>query len=564
MKRAKHWVIFGLTVILIGCGGSDGFSSAPNTSSGGTTDTGVVVRLGSGTGTSFSSGTLAIGIDSGVSLASGGTTSVTAMLVDESGAPYAAATDITFTSTCASTGLATLTSPVTTANGAAVSTYQAIGCEGTDTVTATATVGGSNLTATGTILVAESELGSIQFVSALPTSIALRGTGGAGLQETSTVTFKVLNEAGGPVPNQSVTFVLSTAVGGVSLTPASGTTGSDGKVTTIVQAGSIAVPVRVIASTNADGTTISTQSDQLTISTGIPADGWIDLSVDVLNPEAFDINGVTVTATAHLADRFSNPVPDGTVVNFRAEAGSIQSSCTTSDGVCSVTWTSQNQERADLFGNPGVATILAYAIGEESFTDRNGNGRFDDGDNGVDNDGSNDFTDLGESFVDYNFDNVKDAAEPFIDFDGDGSFDATGDELFNGVLCEHSDLCSNTSSVIVSDDIRIVMSTSAATITFTKASLNVRGGSDSVTVTVEDGNTNIMPTGTTVTVTAPSGVELSGTSSFTVANAASLAGTSYGVVLNDADTAVNGAGFLEIKVTAPSGLTTTNSLPVTF
>lgn len=560
MKRAEHWVVFGLTAILAGCGGSDGFTSASETSAGGgTTDTGVVVRLGSGTGASFSSGALAIGVGS-TQLASGGSTSVTATLVDESNAPYATATEITFTSTCAASGLATLTSPVTTSNGAAVSTYQAIGCEGTDTITATATVGGSTLTATGSVSVAESELGSIQFVSASPTSIALRGTGGAGLQETSTVTFKVQNEAGGPVPNQEVTFALSTGVGGISLTPTSGTTGSDGRVTTIVQAGSIAVPVRVIASTDADGTTISTQSDQLTVSTGIPADGWIDLSVDVLNPEAYEINGVTVTATAHLADRFSNPVPDGTVVNFRTEAGSIESSCTTTDGACSVTWTSQNQERADLFGNPGVATILAYAIGEESFTDNNGNGRFDDDDTfGAGND-------LGEAFVDYDFDNTHDAAEPYIDFNENGEFDAAGDDAYNGVLCEHSTDCSDTSSVIVSDDIRIVMATSTADISFSVGALNVRGGSGSVTVTVEDGNTNIMPNGTTITVSAPSGVELSGTSSFTVANTASLVGSAFGVVLNDADVdpAEIGTGFLEVRVATPGGTITTESIAVTF
>lgn len=558
MKRAEHWMIFALTAILAGCGGSDGFTPASETSSGGgTTDSGVVVRLGSGTGASFASGTLAIGVGS-TQLASGGSTSVTATLVDANNAPYATATNITFTSTCAASGLATLTSPVATSNGAAVSTYQAIGCEGTDTVTATATVGNSTLTATGTVSVAESELGSIQFVSASPTSIALRGTGGAGLQETSTVTFKVLNEAGGPVPNQAVTFALSTGVGGISLTPVSGTTGSDGRISTIVQAGSIAVPVRVIATTNAQGTTISTQSDQLTISTGIPADGWIDLSVDVLNPEAYDINGVTVTATAHLADRFSNPVPDGTVVNFRAEAGSIQSSCTTSDGACSVTWTSQNQERADLYGNPGVATILAYAIGEESFTDNNGNGRFDDNDTfGAGND-------LAEAFVDYDFDNTQDSAEPYIDFNENGQFDAVGDALFNGVLCEHTSLCGDTSSVIVSDDIRIVMSTSTAVITFSAVSLNVRGGSGTVTVTVEDMNTNTMPMGTTITVTAPSGVELPGTSTFTVPNAAALAGTPYDIVLNDSDTAVNGTGYLEVRVTAPSGATDTGSILVTY
>lgn len=550
-----------LSLFLISCGGDDGFdaSSTDTTTddSGGSTSTDTGIRIGSGTGSGFVEGVLDVAATT--TLSAGGSTSVTVTLVTSTGAPYTTATDVAFTSDCAAQGLATLTSPVSTSNGSATSTYTAIGCSGTDTITATATVGSDLLAAAGTVTVAAAELGSIQFVSATPTTIALKGTGGAGLQETSTVTFKVTNESGGPVIGQDVTFALSTDVGGITFTPASGETGSDGKVSTVVQAGSIAVPVRVTATADdGGGIVISTQSDQLTITTGIPVDGGIDVSLETFNPEAYNYDGVDVVATANVMDRFHNPVPNGTVVNFRTEAGRIVGSCTTTDGACDATWTSQSQQLAGGDAT-GVSTILAYAVGEESFNDENGNGRYDDSDTFT--------TDLEEAFVDYDFDGTRDASEPFIDFNVGGTYDAAGDGEFNGVLCEHSTDCSATTSLIVSDSIRIVMSTSGANVIFSAGALDVRAGaSDAVTITVEDLNTNIMPAGTTITVTAPDGVEVSGSTTFTVPNAASLVGTTFSLGFADADLDPlnNGSGYVEVKVTTPGGTETVDSVPITY
>ena len=271
-----------LSLLLMSCGGSDGFNAGESTTttddSGGSTSTDTGIRIGSGTGASFVAGTLAVAVPTTTTLSAGGSTSVTVTLVTSTGAPYTTSTAVTFTSDCAAQGLATLTSPVSTSNGSATSTYTAIGCSITDTITATATLGSSILAASGTLAVEAAELGSIQFVSASPTVIALKGTGGAGLQETSIVTFKLINETGGPVAGQTVDFSLSTEVGGITLMPASGETGFDGKVATIVQSGTVATPVRVIALAN--GNTIQTQSDQLTITTGIPVDGGLSLSAD--------------------------------------------------------------------------------------------------------------------------------------------------------------------------------------------------------------------------------------------------------------------------------------------
>ena len=55
----------------------------------------------------------------------------------------------------------------------------------------------------------------------------------------------------------------------------------------------------------------------------------------------------------------------------------------------------------------GFVTITAYTIGEEGFTDTNGNGVFDDGDAG--------FEDLEEPYVDANEDNIFSSGDLIID-----------------------------------------------------------------------------------------------------------------------------------------------------
>ncbi|VAW88549.1 Invasin domain protein [hydrothermal vent metagenome] len=550
-------------IALVSCGGSEGFTGSStavaNTTTTTTTTSGV--QIGNGVGASFSAGLLDVSVSG--TLSAGGTATITATLVDGTGTPFATATNITFTSTCTSLGLSTLDSPVTTVNGVATSSYTAIGCSGADTITATATVEDTTLTASGTVTVAASAIGSIQFISATPTSIALQGTGGAGQQETAAVKFKVLNSSGGPVPTETVTFSLSTLVGGLSISPASGTTGIDGTVQTTVQAGSIATPVRVVASvTPSSGGTISTQSDQLTVTTGIPDQDSFDIVTSIFNPNAFNVSGTTATITAFSADRYNNPVPDGTTVNFHTEGGLIGSSCSTTAGTCTVTWTSSNPRPGAGGDAVGVSTILAYAIGEESFTDEDGNGRYGTSDT---------FTNIGEAFADYNWNQSRDNSEPYIDFDVSGTYTsaAASGNTFNGVLCEHPSECSSTANLNVFDQVRIIMSngTNAANIALNEPSLNVQApallGPTSVTATITDSNGNVMPQGTTITFVAPSGASIVGTSSFTIGNVFSLSGTTHTVTLEDADTGETGSGTMRVTVSF-NGVDAIATLPVTF
>ena len=77
---------------------------------------------------------------------------------------------------------------------------------------------------------------------------------------------------------------------------------------------------------------------------------------------------------------------------------------------------------------PGRTTVLATAIGEESFTDTNGNGFYDSGEA---------FKDLGEPYRDDNENGVYDLGEYFLDYNHNGIRDA-GDGTFKGIVCTGS------------------------------------------------------------------------------------------------------------------------------
>lgn len=451
MYTLTKWLaVILLFSLLTACGGGDnvlvdtgtGTTTGTGTGTGGGGTTVQDIRIGNCAGGTFIEGELAVGV-APMSLSAGGTTSIEASLAIDGDCttPYTTPVGISFSSTCTGTGLATLDSPVTTNNGRAISNYAAIGCDITDTITATTTVSGTQLTASGSVTVLPATVGSINFVSATPDTIAIKGTGGLGLEETSTVIFKVVDDTGGAVRNQEVDFELSTTVGGISFTGGmnriSGFTNSDGEVQVIVNSGVVHTAVRVTATVT--GTAISTQSVALTITTGVPDQDSFSLAVFEQNlaGDPYDVNGVTTELTIFVADHFNNPAPDGTSVAFTTEGGFINGNCETLDGTCTVTWTSTDPRPHD-----GRVTILATATGDEAFLDVNGSGTFDDADLFA---GAPAFGDLPEAYRDDNEDGIRDdasniltGAEEFLDFDIDSTYD-DADGRYNGVLCAHSD-----------------------------------------------------------------------------------------------------------------------------
>lgn len=502
-----------LLTALAACG-SGLSSSTTSTGSGSGSGSGVTFEIGFGAGSAFAKGV--VGLSSGT-LSAGGSTSVTVNVANPDGSPFTGSVTITFISPCFQNGLAqfsvtgdpTPTNSVTTTTGQGVITYSAKGCSGSDVITASVVAGSQTLTATGTVTVAPAVLGSIQWVSTAPadSQIALAGAGGS---ETATVVFKVTDTTGGPVANQSVTFSLETTVGGLTLTPTTAITGSDGSVQTIVHAGTAHGSARVKATTTRAGSTIFTVSPGIVISTGIPAQDRFSLSLSSHDVQGGNIDGTTVTVTARLADRFGNPAADGTTVEFTSNGGHIDPSCITTGGTgtCSVTWTSANPRPAATgLSVLGHAEILAYTTGEEHFDDLNGNGIFDGSDTFTkDSTGSSvgvfswaedpTIDDIGEVYLDTNENGQFNSGEFYFDFNKDFARNGPNHQ-YHGFGCVGTGAvaCDTSTTLGIGEQDCIIMATTLLTVVQDNNTTNQTAGT-SLKYDIYDGNGNAPPVGT--------------------------------------------------------------------
>ncbi len=514
----------------------------------------------------FTKGVVDVGLDE---LAAGGSASLSVAVVDATGTPISKQFEVSFNSVCNTNGLAKIESPVMTINGVATTTYQAKGCSGDDVITARLTVADSagettELQAIGTIKVKAADLGSIEFISAEPSTIALKGMGGAGLSHTATVRFRVLNVVGGPAANQLVKFSLNTEVGGIALQPAEGRTDNEGYVQTVVEAGNVHTSVRVTAQTQSPtGEVIKSQSSKLVISTGIPDQNSVSLSLSVHNPEAWSYDGEEVDVNVYASDRYNNPVPDGTTVAFYSELGQIQPSCQTTDGFCSVKWRSSNPRVRGIEATDEVSrsAITAVMIGEDSFVDLDGDGLYSASDRLE--------TDEGEVFEDWLEGAIGtsasyDAVERYLDFDKNGQRDADGDGLFTGLGCLSGCATDGNGNKIelkhVFDRTVLVMAESSLQITHNVAgnqiSLNKGTGptSASFTVTIRGSeNGQVPPAGTKVSVETDIG-KLYGPTSFEMPSSNSRLPVTLGFTLSADDVTETKRGRIELKATTPKGV----------
>jgi hypothetical protein len=227
-------------------------------------------------------------------------------------------------------------------------------------------------------------------VSSLPDKICLKGSG---CPAVSIVAFRLKDEFGLAVPGRDVQFDLDIP-NVAALSSTTGKTDVNGLVSVSVSALTIPSPVRVRASLlNGSVATLTTVSNVLAINAGLPTNRAFSFSATAFNINGMTIDGVESQIRVQLNDRFGNAVPDGTSVSFVTEGASvIPARCVTLDGVCTTKFISSNFRPTN-----GRVTVLAFAQGEESFSDVNGNNTYDAGEA---------FDDLGEVFVDKNEDGV--------------------------------------------------------------------------------------------------------------------------------------------------------------
>ena len=545
-----------IATLLVACGGStsggdddDGGSSDGGGNAGGGDDTDtptLAAQIGSlDNNGEFQNGQIRV---SDPDLEAGQSTNLTVHVRDGDGNNLSESVAVFFSSPCTVNGEADIApAVVNTESGVATTNYTALGCEGNDTVTARTSVNDTTLMAMADIETSLAESVAINFSSVSTPLLGLRGTDA--LPEQATVSFTVTNPSGAPVPGQRVDFELNTKVGDLGLSNDSTTTDSNGVATTTVASGTVATPVRVTATTTgASGQEQSAQSSELAVTTGLPDNDSFSLSATTLNVEGLEFDGVVVDVTIRAADRFNNPVPDGTAVTFTTEGGSIPGSCRTEDGACTVTFTTQNPRPAD-----GRATILATAIGEESFSDTNpSNGRYDDGEFDLDND-------LPEAFVDYNENGTRESNEPYTDFDGDNDYDL-GDDEFTGIQCEPrgSSLACETNSLNVRDQVVIVFSASSQTIEFQPPAVDLSDGNVVVDVLIAGSNGQIPPADTEISASTTLG-SIVGPSEYTVLSS-SLQGPYIARFELEPEAGVTNAqtGRLNVTVTTPRDIISRN------
>ena len=446
------------------------------------------------------------------------------------------------------------------------------------------TVSAPNLPATA--------LGSIKFVGADTTNIALKGTGGVGRQEFSTLTFQVFDQTAHPVAGTQVNFTLNTTVGGLSLFPQSALTDASGQVSTVVSAGTIPTPF-VIVTASLPNTGITTVSSILVVSTGLAVNARISVSTTIGNFEGWDFDGPAGPActgspsqtcvTMSTADHFGNPPPDGSAVSFTAAYGGIGASCLTGNvvptpanqttdsrvsgvsGACSVAyWSLGNRPPG------GRSVVMSYLRGEEDFFDANGNNVCDNCANTL----GPEFTpvqDLSpDIFRDDNETGRWDPGEPCIGPNANGLCSTPPDGVYNGVLANPK-ITNAQQTTYLGRSYVAIWSGSHAFITAANVCANFSppGGTTTLHVRIVDINGNPMPAGTTIVFSGPA-IAPGAFTSFVVPNYVLSVGQHFGtgpndVVIEEYNVPVVCSGtssFINVVVTTPRGIVTRLTIPL--
>lgn len=300
-------------------------------------------------------------------LESGASTVVTLQTRDMITGQFQNDVTVNFSATC---GSFEPTSIISTNQGNVTSTYKAIDgngnlCENKQTITA---VTANNTSSAQSIEVNIKAIKASNIIYTTTESVVL-GAKNSGSSSSSQIEFTVYSN-GVPAANQEVILdLIKSPIDFNFISQGNRDSGilksnSSGKVTVNLYPGNIPGPVEIQAILKADQT-ISASAKNIAVATGRPTQKGITLALEknVLADNAIDTTGLSV----YLTDRQGNFVPNGTVISFVAEGGTVTPNCATVGGNCSVTFTSQNPRPAN-----GRVSVIAYVEGDKAYSDLNG------------------------------------------------------------------------------------------------------------------------------------------------------------------------------------------------
>ena len=513
----------------------------------------------------------------------GGTSVVSAEVLDSNGAPMAAGTNVNFEVNNDSLGSIVSSASISGSSGIAKATFSA-GTTSSGTVTVTATSG--TVSGSTTIDVGDATAGSIEFFSADPQIVVLKGAGGI---ETSTVRFLVKDSSGNPLAgSQTVAMKLSGPNGGEYIdtddSPDTLDVGTvNGYATVVLHSGSIPGTATITGTVVGTDPALSTSSGVIAIGGGVPSAGHFSIATTQFNLEGLAYNDVTADISVSIADRYGNyNVLEGTSVSFYSECGAIDRAVNLdAEGKGSVVFRTQLpspevvpmtaedkiivDDYYDMFGviipsdkNPrnGRCTIIAVSDGEEEFTDSNGNGAYDS-DYGPSGEPFSDTSD--DIFLDKDDDPLNiDPSEVSSNYPFDPAFedlivDRNKDENFNGW---NDDWDSNKR---IATQIKLMMTglpnqidvaIDGTRINSYDTILIGNGGSKTIFFYIHDQFYNPPVAGSTFTITCDVG-KLAGKTTLTYGDTGDTGPDPFSIKISDKDTDTDlSSGTLEISWTS--------------
>lgn len=210
---------------------------------------------------------------------------------------------------------------------------------------------------------------------------------GSGARETSNLTFEVRDANGIPVDSQhkrTVDFSIANngLNGGEFVSPVSAETDNNGRVSTTVNSGTVAGTIQIFAQLS--DTLVNSEPVPIAITGGLPDAVHFSIGSSELNFVGYNTLNNRNDITVLIGDKYSNPVPEGTSVQFQSTGGVIQGSATTDeDGIASVELISGRTKPQGVvfqslrvinpaslpsyFNETGYALLTAQTVNENGF-----------------------------------------------------------------------------------------------------------------------------------------------------------------------------------------------------